>query len=80
MTKITVFGNEESREEKKKIEFVYWLDPEEGPDGDFDVSPSDYDNLCLLGRDDYNKYDLIMAWDINNARTIYLGHWNDGVV
>lgn len=43
--------------------------------------PKGWDNVVLLSSD-YEKFDLIWAYDNNNNNDglLYLGHWNDGVV
>ena len=86
MTKVLVFG--ESNEQKKslkKIELVYMIDC----DADRAIAtdkPSDFNYIMLLergyteGSSHLNNYDLIMAWDEENDKTLYLGHWNDGVI
>ena len=78
MTKISVFGDEPTKErELKGIEFVLMLI--EGVLIDAPNSPSAYDNIELIGRG--YKYDKIDAWDDNaTSKATYLGHWNDGVL
>lgn len=79
MTKVTVFGQEEQGNVKKRpIEFVKYLN-------DFGVHetttvPSYYDNVCLLGTPIYSSLHLILAWNDGAEKVQYLGHWNDGVV
>ena len=86
MTKVLVFG--ESNEQKKelvKIELVYMIDCDVDRVS-ADDEPCVFEYVMLLERG-YTKhssrldnYDLIMAWDNEDNKTLYLGHWNDGVV
>ena len=86
MTKVLVFGeSNEQKKELKKIKLVYMFDCNADKTTAND-KPSDFNYIMLLERG-YTKgssrldtYDLIMAWDEENNKTIYLGHWNDGVV
>ena len=80
MTKVSVFGQQPTEtKELKKIEFVKALINEN--EWDTPCSPGDWDNIMLLEKDyTYSGLDLIMAWDCISDKTIYLGHWNDGIV
>lgn len=86
MTKVLVFGeSNEQKKELKKIELVYMIDCN-AEIVDADDEPY-YFNYIMLLEKGYTKrsnhldsYDLIMAWDEENDKTIYLGHWNDGVI
>ena len=82
MTKVSVFGEQptEQPKELKKIKFVKALVNEFAFDKSC-CSPKSWANLMLLEKE-YTKsgLDLIMAWDDISDKTIYLGHWNDGVV
>lgn len=79
MTKVTVFGQEEGKgKEKKPIEFVHYLN-------DLGLhntthKPSLYTDVCLLGEAAFSSLDLIMAWNNQGDKFLYIGHWNDGVV
>lgn len=86
MTKVLVFGdNNEQKKELKRIKFKYMFDcdaelvPEQ-------YDPSEFQYVMLIekgytrGSNKLDNYDLIMAWDTENNKTLYLGHWNDGVV
>lgn len=80
MTKVTVFGEQESKAEKKPIELLHLVSVV-----GMDITlASDkvgfYDNVCLLGKT-YRKYDFIMCWNNDDShKEVYLGHWNDGVI
>ena len=81
MTKTSIFGQPEvKQEEKKPIEFVKYFT------GTKTISTKDspflFENVILLGKDYFSEdYDLIWVYDDNpNDGTLYLGHWNDGVV
>lgn len=81
MTKVSVFGQEATESKKlKPIEFVKAL----GRSGEIELSacnPKDWKNIMLLEKEyTSDNFDLIMAWDSINDKTIYLGHWNDGVI
>jgi len=81
MTKVSVFGQEAEQEKKKKpIEFVKYLNGDEVEQ--CPSPPSDYENLVLLEKNYYCiGFDLMWAHnDSPNDGTLYLGHWNDGVV
>ena len=82
MTKVSVFGQEATESKQlKPIEFVKRI----LPDGSFDEptpKPEEWDNVILFRKKDrYFSYDVILASDDNSeARGIYIGHWNDGVI
>lgn len=80
MTNISVFGEEKEKQGKKSIEFVLFI----GSAGDkleARTCPSEYDNLCYLGKYGIGRFDAILAWDNDSTnKQLYLGHWNDGVV
>lgn len=81
MTKVSIFGQPDAEAKKlKPIELVKLLtsgckleDAEESADS--------WENIILL-EEKYTSdgLDVIMAWDYIGNKTIYLGHWNDGVV
>jgi hypothetical protein len=84
VTKVSVFGQDtEVKKDLKKIEFIRYLNTclsflsfHEGTS-----TPSIYENLVLLEREYGEGLDLIWAYnDDPNMGTLYLGHWNDGVV
>lgn len=83
MTKVSVFGQQPVETKYlKKIEFVKYVDNS----GELRVStrsqrPSVWQNVQLFDKAKFSKYDIIIAWDDNTeAKVIFLGHWNDGVV
>jgi len=82
MTKTSIFGQSEvKQEEKKPIEFVksclFGNDWEKN-----EAHPSEYENIVLLEKNYNTKgFDLMWAYDAApNHGTLYLGHWNDGIV
>jgi hypothetical protein len=80
MTKVSIFGQQPTEtKELKKIEFVKWLSLESDLEK-AKVVPSNYENVMLLEKNYPIGYDLILAWDEVSNKTLYLGHWNDGVV
>jgi len=89
MTKTNIIGTE-SVADKKKIEFVKSISRSQSIIDASTTSPSHWDNIVLLEikgydyhRDGFNN-ELDAMYAYNNGReqhgTIYLGHWNDGVV
>ena len=81
MTKVSVFGQEATESKPlKPIEFVKML----GYGGKIEPSacnPEGWSNIMLLEKKyTSDDFDLIMAWNNINNKTIYLGHWNDGVI
>lgn len=86
MTKVLVFGeNSGQKKELKRIELHIMFDCNaERVDANDD--PSDFNYVMLIERG-YTKsssklpeYDLILAWDFEDDKVLFLGHWNDGVV
>lgn len=82
MTKTSIFGQSEvKQEEKKQIEFVKYLSRVDGTLGVKPCSPDDYENVTLLQKNYTTEFDLMWAYDDDpNEGYIYLGHWNDGIV
>lgn len=82
MTKVSVFGQETEKKEKK-VSFIYLLNPTGLIQSiNYSQKPENYDNVQLYRKSYHGAdYDLILAWNENGTnRDIYLGHWNDGVV
>lgn len=80
MTKISVFGEEPKKEkELKKIELVYYLSRGKKQKS-ATTRAGHWGNIMLVSND--GEYDIMLAWDGQEAScgTVYLGHWNDGVV
>jgi len=80
-TKCIVLGQEKKEKELKKIEFVKHLN--EG--SKFEMSyfkPNAWENIELISCSYTEEgMDLIFAYDEDRNRgSLYLGHWNDGVV
>ena len=84
MTKVTILGQAEAVEPKKKIEFVHYMDSFNGTINEANVSPSCYSFIELITRGtEIDNMDVMFAYD--NSRndkgaTIYLGYFNDGTV
>lgn len=83
MTKVSVFGQQPTEtKELKKIKFVKYFDNS----GELKKSvrsqrPSEWHNVQLFDKSKIGQLDIIIAWDDNSeARVVFLGHWNDGVV
>jgi len=80
MTKVIILGKEPEKKELKPIEFVKYLDYHlEFSSGC--SSPKKWENIELICKNHFNKYDLMFAFDEDrNNGVLYLGHFNDGVV
>lgn len=81
-TKVTILGEQPIEQEKKKIEFVYFIDPIRATVESTLVAPKEWDNIELIKRKHTDKaYDVMFAYDTDRLEgVIYLGHFNDGVV
>ena len=82
MTKVTILGKSQGEEPKKKIEFIKYLNSSGvTPAHTF---PYEYDNIELVARNYTEDLDLMYAYDEGcrdtTSSTLYLGHFNDGVV
>jgi hypothetical protein len=69
---------------KKRIELVRFIDPDTSRHFTNALiltssDPADWNHLRLVNR---NEFDIIAAWDDDSPHiaTLYLGHWNDGIV
>ena len=80
MTKVIIIGEQPEKKELKPIEFVKYLDYHlEFSSGC--SSPKKWENIELICKNYFNKYDLMFAFDEDrNNGVLYLGHFNDGVV
>ena len=80
MTKVIILGQEPEKKELKPIEFVKHLY------SDFEFSsgcsyPRSWENIELISKNYFNKYDLMFAYNENRSGGIlYLGHFNDGII
>ena len=84
MTKVIIYGAQEKTTNKKKIEFVSVLRGSGKFSNDIDSSdqPSNWDEVVYLARFPQLEMDLIFCKDYSDpyCDTVYLGHFNDGVV
>jgi len=82
MTKVTILGQEEPKKELKKIEFVkYFNEHYKLAIPRKDVVPSDWKNIELICKDYSKGFDLMFAFsEERNHGTLFLGHFNDGIV
>lgn len=83
MTKVTILGQGEVKQpEKKKIEFVKWVNPNGKEIKGAAHRPSHFrfiELVCASNGDE--ALDVMFAYDSNrNNGNLYLGHFNDGVV
>lgn len=80
MTKISVFGEETTKKELKKIEFVKGI--YDGVISEWiGCEPRDWDYVTLIHKDE-EWYDTMLVFDSpqSSFKHIVFGHWNDGVV
>jgi len=84
MTKVTVCGSQEKPKNKKKIEFISVLRGNGKITDDIDSSdfPNKWDEVVYLARFPQLEMDLMFCKDYSDpyCDTVYLGHFNDGVV
>lgn len=85
MTKCIVLGKNEPKENKKVIEFTHYFDPDDI--NKFIKSnnlsePYMWSNIELISSNyRASGNDLIFAYNDNRSdSTLYLGHWNNGIV
>lgn len=83
MTKVIILGNDVDKTKSKKINLVKLLD------STIDTTcikrasckTADWKIIELVKRGPAGHYDLMFAYDENRSKgTLYLGHFNDGVV
>lgn len=82
-TKVTILGEQPIEQEKKKIEFVKWINENGVAIGSIGNKPSTWGEILLLQRKyQGGKYDLMFASKPNEGslNCLYLGHFNDGIV
>lgn len=77
-TKVIVIGGDVR--EKKPIEFVTaWT--QKNTIEISGIQPNSYKNIELISQDYFDGFDLMFAYDSNRSDgTVFLGHFNDGVV
>lgn len=69
------------KEQKKPIELMKYLKQIGEIQKYVVLYPKDFDYISLVSRGASGEYDIIMCWNNSNAiKSIYLGHWNDGVI
>jgi hypothetical protein len=80
MTKVTILGQPQGDEPKKKIEFKHGLSASEKTEVWAD--PTAYKNIVFLSENYCGEgFDLMYAYDEHiNEGYLYLGHFNDGIV
>ena len=83
---VVLNGTEPKQTARNPIQFSKFVNEQRGnlEDNPGLRQPKSFKYLSLLVPVSTNgAYDIIMAWDHNDrpeARCMYLGHWNDGVV
>lgn len=83
-TKVIILGQEEKQQTKKPIEFVKCIRGNGRIDDEIvePDKPSYWDEILLLGHLHEANLDVfwVRDYDEPEADTIYLGHFNDGIV
>lgn len=77
-TKVTILGMDEP---KKPIEFVKYINENNGGFECVGMKPSEFENIELIARN--FKKDLDLMFVFNERRSggcLFLGHFNDGIV
>lgn len=82
MTKVTKFNPEGKPHKKSEICFVNYLSAENSSCSKAEAMPINFDNIILLVKGLEGELDIMMAWNDTESeqRSIYLGHFNDGIV
>lgn len=86
MTKLSILNLSGVEPKQTPIEFIKYIDGN-GNIYSSEAKPNEWENVMLLipkSTDDC-MYDTMLAWDDttdgeDSCSTIYLGHWNDGVI
>jgi hypothetical protein len=80
MTKVIILGEQPEKKELKPIEFELQLTENSAPRFACHY-PKDWENVELICRNYFQALDLMYAYDNDrNKGTVYLGHFNDGIV
>jgi hypothetical protein len=81
MTNVIIIGEQPEKKELKPIQFVYFFSFRNGAEKT-DIKPKSYENIELICKDFAGfGFDLMYAYfNDRNAGSLYLGHFNDGVV
>jgi hypothetical protein len=81
MTNVIIIGEQPAKKDLKPIGFVYFFSFYNGAEKT-DIKPKSYENIELICKDFAGfGFDLMYAYfNDRNAGSLYLGHFNDGVV
>jgi hypothetical protein len=81
MTKVIIIGEQLEKKELKPIKFVYFFSIQHGAE-ETEIKPKSFENIELICKDFAGfGFDLMYAYfNDRNAGSLYLGHFNDGVV
>lgn len=81
-TKVTILGEQPIEQEKKKIEFLIRINSFSGNSETTSIRPNAWANIELIKpKESQSGYDVMFAYDSDRTRgTIFLGHFNDGIV
>jgi hypothetical protein len=81
MTNVIIIGEQPEKKELKPIKFVYFFSFQHGAE-ETEIKPKSFENIELICKDFAGfGFDLMYAYfNDRNAGSLYLGHFNDGVV
>ena len=81
MTNVIIIGEQPAKKDLKPIGFVYFFSFYNGAEKT-DIKPKSYENIELICKDFAGfGFDLMYAYfNDRNSGSLYLGHFNDGVV
>ena len=81
MTNVIIIGEQPAKKDLKPIGFVYFFSFYNGAEKT-DIKPKSYENIELICKDFAGfGFDLMYAYfNDRNAGSLYLGHFNDGIV
>jgi hypothetical protein len=81
MTNVIIIGEQLEKKELKPIKFVYFFSIQHGAE-ETEIKPKSYENIELICKDFAGfGFDLMYAYfNDRNAGSLYLGHFNDGIV
>lgn len=70
-------GGEKVTNKLRPIKFEYYIDEHNQRVQTPTIKPTDYDNIIHL----YNRWDVdvMLAWNDDGSKNLYIGKWNDGV-
>ncbi len=81
MTNVIIIGEQPEKKELKPIKFVYFFSFQHGAE-ETETKPKSFENIELICKDFAGfGFDLMYAYfNDRNDGSLYLGHFNDGIV